>query len=736
MAYKYIFGIQSFANQDSGAALIKASDDGELVDYIAISEERLIRVKYPYVFPVHSIGCCMERFGLESLEQIDLLVVDNIRIPRWFRSGPSYNTSEFDYLKIKFGIDPRKTEVINHHMAHAASTYYMSGFDDSAILIVDGNGSDLETTSYYNGDGLRIDPIENFRFQGIGSVYSAVTKNILNLGTGGEGKTMGLAPFGAKHPKALDINPDLDGIKNDFSQFIRRMPNSDVLNQKYPEQRLEAIKIPYTRCKNKEDLLNPYFSRVAYDVQDITEKTLVHLARDLHKKTGKQNLCVAGGVGLNSVANKIMLDESDFKNIFIFPACSDSGIPLGLALYGYYHSEVFKDVPKKKLVFTHSYTGPEYPDDHVGKVIERAGIAANRMDLSQVAGYIAEGKIIGWWQGRSEYGPRALGHRSILADSRNPQMQDIVNKRVKHREAFRPFAPSILAEYSSEYFDLDCPSPYMLLIADVKQPDVIPSITHVDNTARVQTVTKEDNGIFYDLIEEFYKITGVPCILNTSFNDAGEPMVETPEDAIICFLKTDMDYLVLGDYCLDITKINIERVLPFLEKEREKAISVRRENLISKFFPGYDTAERDIYIEESNKMSEWHVKYRSKYELEKMTNIWARDKTRIIIVGTRDHTATLPKTINEFYNLEIVGFIDFNGKLDKDKTVDIPYSIFTLDDLDSIDFDVILVSSWEYNFDIEQFLIERGLKDKSYVIYDNASRSFMDTLVILPEYSV
>ena len=218
--HKYIMGIQSYANHDSGACILRYSSDGKILDTVAISEERLIRRKYPYVFPTHSIGYCMDYFGLTDLEQIDILMTDYIRIKRWFNSGPSYNISDYDYLKTKLAIDPGKIRTITHHSAHAASVYYASGFSDSAILIIDGNGSDLETTSYFMGKGFDLKFMENYKYHGIGSCYSIVTKQILGLGTGGEGKTMGLAPYGQKHKRVLKVNAKLDGIKNDFSKFF------------------------------------------------------------------------------------------------------------------------------------------------------------------------------------------------------------------------------------------------------------------------------------------------------------------------------------------------------------------------------------------------------------------------------------------------------------------------------------------------------------------------------------
>ena len=477
--FKYILGIQNFANIDSGASIVKFSSDGTLLDYVAISEERLIRKKYPYTFPMFSLDYCMKYFGLKNLEKIDILVTDWIRIRRWNISGPTYNTLEFDYLKKIFKLNPKKIRIINHHMAHAASTFYSSGFDDSAILIVDGNGSDLETTTYYKAKKFKINFLKNYKFHGIGACYGLVTMGILNLGLGGEGKTMGLAPYGRKFKNIkFNIKCKLNGIKNDFSDFMRRMPCSDILNQINNKYRVNALKTNIKKCKNPKDLTNKYYSKIAYVTQNVAEKALVHLANDIYKKTKSKNICIAGGVGLNSVSNKKILDKTKFKNIFIFPACSDSGIPFGLAIWGYYNLSELGSFKRKKLKFQNAYTGGEYNSKYIAKCLQKYKVKYEEVKLKNVAHIISKGNIVGFFQGRSEYGPRALGNRSILADSRRKNMKEILNKRVKHRESFRPFAPSVLEEHSRKYFDIKCKSPYMLLIAKVKKPKVVPVTQH------------------------------------------------------------------------------------------------------------------------------------------------------------------------------------------------------------------------------------------------------------------
>lgn len=732
--YKYILGIQSFANQDSGASMVRCSHDGQELDYIAISEERLIRKKYPYVFPIFSIAYCMEAFGLSSLDEIDVLVTDYIRVKRWFRSGPGYNTNDFDYLKLKLDFDPGRIRIITHHMAHAVSVYYTSGFDEAAILVVDGNGSDLETTSYFKAVGNQIKLSEVYKTRGIGASYSAVTNHILGFGTGGEGKTMGLAPYGRDCDPVFNINADLDGIKNDFSKFMRRMPYSDVLNQIDAKNRIDPIKIPHQKSSDGSDVLKPYFARAAYEIQDETERVLVHLANDLKKKSNQRFLCVAGGVGLNSVSNKIILDECGYEDVFIFPACSDVGIPFGLALWGYYNLAEIGAFERKKLRFNHTFTGIEYEGYRVVELLKKYEIKSTPLNIVEVAGLIAEGKVVGWFQGASEYGPRALGHRSILADSRDPDIKDLVNLKVKYRESWRPFAPAVLEEYASEYFDLDRKSPYMLLVADVKEPDLLPSITHVDNTARVQTVGPGTDQRYYDLIKAFGDITGVYCILNTSFNVAGEPIVETPEDALICFLGTEMDYLVLGDWVIAADQPNKEKILSDLISARDADIRRRRTELLDLFCPGYDEDELKRYCAESNKTAEWFAKYRCKYELEKVVLEWIEKETRLLIIGTRDHTTILPRHIDGFSNVRVVGFCCYKEAYDQDSEAEVDYMELRPEELKEVDCDQILISSHEYNFEIAEWITALELDKPAYMIYENTSRSFMDVLRDWPQY--
>jgi len=296
---------------------------------------------------------------------------------------------------------------------------------------------------------------------------------------------------------------------------------------------------------------------IGASVQLVLEEILLKMVKHVQQKTKLKNLCLGGGVALNGVANSRILKEGPFEEIYIPPSPGDAGSAIGCAMYGYY--SFFKNkrntlIDKDLQIKNNVYVGPEYTNEKIEKFLNSNNIPYKkfkRVDLlKKTTELISEQKVVGWYQGRMEWGPRALGNRSILADPRNHQMKDILNEKIKHRESFRPFAPSILEEYSAEYFDLNVPSPYMLLVAKIKKPEAIPAVTHVDGTGRIQTVSKKSNPLYYDLINEFFKITGIPVLINTSMNVRGEPIVNTPEQAFSMMLKTDMDALVMGNYLI------------------------------------------------------------------------------------------------------------------------------------------------------------------------------------------
>ena len=729
--YKFILGIQCFATMDSGACIMRTNRNSNSYDYVAISEERLIREKHPYTFPLHSIKYCMDHFNLKSFNEINLIVSDIIREPVWHRSGPSYNVKEFDYLKSILKFPEKKIVQINHHLAHAASVYYTSGFKNSAILIVDGNGTDLETNSFYEGKNDKIKLIDKYKGRGIGVVYNVITKDCLNLGTGGEGKTMGLAPFGEKGKPILDFSKVIyDGIETDYSSILRRMPFSDILTLS-GKNRIKKINIHLPKRRKSEDVLNQKWKQIAFDVQNETEKCLIHLGKEIKKRVKSNNICIAGGVALNSVANQKLFDKTKFKDIFVYPACSDAGIPFGLCIWALYNHPKFKIDKRKILKLKNAYAGITYKNDEIESTLRKYKIKSKKTNLKDVAKYLSEGKIIGWFQNGSEYGPRALGSRSILADSRNPKMQDIVNNRVKHREGYRPFAPAVLEEDYKYFFKLKKPSPYMLLVAKVKKPKLIPSVTHVDGTARVQTVNKKQNVIFYDLIKEFKKITGIGCILNTSFNNAGEPIVETPVDAILGIINMDMDYLVLGNRVLDAKNID-KNIKNQLIKDRKKKIFLNEKKVIKLITKNYNTLDRSRYFQKQKKIAYWSTLKKPLYDLNNKIKQWIKKNKKIIIYGTYDQTDFLIKKIKNFNKLNVIGFMEYkiiNDDINNKKRLKIPYKKIKNITKD-LSFDTeVLISSYEFNYDIERQLKKKYSYINYFKFYNGYSRDIINSTI-------
>ncbi len=578
---------------DPGAALIS----GDRV--VAISEERLNRIKHSTeVFPSLAIDYCLNTLSLSD-KDIDLIVIDLVG-----REGQE-RVREIFHEKTNGRFVGKEICFINHQDAHAASAFYASPFSEAAVLVYDGAGQRhklhlgvyaTESESLYyatDKDGMtllqksaHLRRGSQFPYtSGIGKLYTHFSDFYLGFGPFNEGKMMGLAPYGnnsflkqypferwfTERQGAIVCNSNIIAPKSTLTlaplgkntvarirrrtrsvvnRFISRAffkLNSDIYVDAHVFEPIRLNKPP--RTKNIE-LPDQYYTNIAYALQKVLEEVAYLWGIKLKKITRSENLCVAGGVGLNIDANRNFLDRVGFKEIFIQPAASDTGIPLGCALWG---AHVVKKLPRSYRM-NHAYLGREYTEQDIlaalQKEREHIEMVKSADIATDTARLIAQGKIIGWFQGASEYGPRALGHRSILCDARHPDMKDILNNRVKHRESWRPFATSILKERCTDYFDLAYESPFMLLTGNLRadKKGSLPSVTHADNTSRIQTVTKEDNGIYYDLISAFYKETGTPLLLNTSFNLGGEPIVETPWDALHTFLRTDMDYLVLGDY--------------------------------------------------------------------------------------------------------------------------------------------------------------------------------------------
>ncbi|MBE5967428.1 MAG: hypothetical protein E7255_10800 [Lachnospiraceae bacterium] len=493
------------------------------------------------------IEYCMKNISMKC-KDIDLIVVDDLG------DRQSQINEMHKYLKKDIRIVR-----VSHHLAHAASTFFCSPFEEAAIVVVDGGGGrrknklsgeyEYERQSFYLGTNNNIELLHTTwsnkkEIWGLGGAYAA-HQQILGLEAG---KVMGLAPYGKGE------------LYNDFKIF-KRLSDIDVLiyDTIIYDDNLENFNINknnniYNLLRDWDDNpLDQKWADMAYKIQSEIEEEMIYLCNELYRKTSVENLCIAGGVGLNSVANKKILDNTPFKNIFIQPAADDGGIGFGCALYGY-HTVLGHT---RDYVMTNAYLGKIYSEDIIINTLNSyknkiIWTYSNNI-ISTTAKYIADGLIIGWFQGASEYGPRALGNRSIICDPRSINLKNKINLKIKGREFWRPLAPSIMLEYVNDFFDIKEESPFMLLVANAKidKLDVIPAVIHVDNTARVQTINRDQNKVYYDLINEFYKLTGIPLILNTSFNLNNEPIVETPEDAVDTFIRAkQMDILVIHNYII------------------------------------------------------------------------------------------------------------------------------------------------------------------------------------------
>jgi carbamoyltransferase len=567
----YILGISCFYH-DAAACILK---DGEVM--AAAQEERFTRVKHDSDFPKNAIDYCLRHTSTSSrdldyigfydkpitkfmriLETYTAVAPRGVRsflvaVPIWLRDKLWMR----DLIKKKLDYDG---EIIftEHHQSHAASAFFASPFEESAILTVDGVG-EWATAACGIGQENQITLTHEIRFpHSLGLLYSAFTYYLGFKVNSGEYKVMGASPYG--EPKYYDvIMENLVDVKDDGSfklnmSYFAYTHGLKMINKKFEE-------LFGFRRREPEAKIEKHHFDIAMSIQRVTEEIMLRMANNLYEKSGMKNLCLAGGVALNSVANGRILRETPFKEIFIQPAAGDAGGAMGVASFIYFTwLDNKRDVrcrPEKPGIVSlmkTAYLGPEFPEDEIKKFLDENGAVYEWLDrgelLKRAAGLLADGNIIGWFQGRMEWGPRALGNRSILADPRDAKMKDILNKKVKHRESFRPFAPTILLEKVSEYFELDCSSPYMLIVARVKK-DNIPAVTHVDGSARFQTVARDENPLYYDLIKEFYKLTDVPVLLNTSFNVRGEPIVCTPEDGYKCFMRAKMDYLVMGPFMMD-----------------------------------------------------------------------------------------------------------------------------------------------------------------------------------------
>jgi carbamoyltransferase len=441
-----------------------------------------------------------------------------------------------------------KVLFIKHHLAHAASSFLISPFEEAAILTADSVG-EWATTTYGAGRGNNIEILEEIRFpDSLGLLYTAVTTYLGFEALQGEGKVMGLASYGQpsyldKFKQVINIHPDASfSLDQRFFGFNR---GSRMYNASF-------VKL-FGRARKAEDGLEERHYDIAASLQKIIEDILIGIARRIHQELKLDKLCLAGGLFLNCVANNRILEETPFKELFIQPAAGDGGGALGVASYIY--NSMLKD--RRNYIMADAYLGPDFSPENIRRFLLSRGVELKELGDAELCRYIAAGiageKIIGWFQGRMEFGPRALGNRSILADPRNPKMNDLLNSKVKHREPFRPYAPAVLEERAGDFFQAKQFSPFMLLAAKVRldKKSLIPAVTHVDGSARVQIVKKETNPKFWLLIKEFENLTGVPMLINTSFNLKGQPIVCTPEDALVAFQDSRMDCLVLENFVIE-----------------------------------------------------------------------------------------------------------------------------------------------------------------------------------------
>ena len=598
-----ILGISAFYH-DSAAALL---EDGNVI--AAAQEERFTRKKHDASFPINAIQFCLDYSGsdiskLDAIAFYDkpLLKFERLletyygyapkglqsflkSMPVWMKEKMFLKREMNEELEKIEGYDKSKVKFLfpEHHLSHAASAFFSSSFTEAAILTIDGVG-EWATSTISKGNGNGIEVLRELRFpHSVGLLYSAFTYFLGFKVNSGEYKLMGLAPYGnPDSPKVAEyikiIKEVLVEIKDDGSIWLDQSYFNYATGLRMANDKKWAHLFGFERREDESELLQHHFD-LAFAIQKVTEEIVLKMAAEAKRLTGCDNLCMAGGVALNCVANGVLLRSGLFKDIFIQPAAGDAGGALGAAQAAYF---IYFQQERKPCIAADemqgAYLGPEFSDKEIEGDLRRHKAVYERFDdFNQLAlttaDVIADGKVIGWFQGRMEFGPRALGNRSILGDARNPEMQSKLNLKIKYREGFRPFAPSVKAEVVKEYFDLSTNSPYMLVVAPVKeshrkklpenynslplmdrlhiQRSDLPAITHVDFSARVQTIHKETNERYWKLLDVFSRQTGCSVTINTSFNVRGEPPVCTPSDAYKCFMRTEMDYLVIGNYWLD-----------------------------------------------------------------------------------------------------------------------------------------------------------------------------------------
>ncbi len=588
-----ILGISAFYH-DSAATLIR---DGEII--AAAQEERFSRKKHDPNYPYNAINYVLSEANL-NLNEVDHIVFFekpflkferlletylafaprgfksfSLSMPIWLREKLFQKKFLFDQLKRhdKNFDDINKINFSEHHLSHAASAFYPSPFEQAVVLTLDGVG-EWATTTLAIGKKNNLDMIKEIHFpHSLGLLYSAFTYYIGFKVNSGEYKLMGLAPYGKPKYKELILNKLLD-VKSDGSfklnmKYFNYATGLTMTNKNFSNLFDQPVRNP------SKDLLKEFHMDIASSIQAVTEEIILRLTKNIANEYKIKNLCLAGGVALNCVANGKILRENIFDNIWIQPAAGDAGGSLGAAL-AYWHHELKKPRDNFKDQMKGAYLGPKFSDKHIESQLNKLKGKYNKKTSKEISSIVAKelsnSKTVGWFQGRMEFGPRALGGRSILADPRSEKMQKELNLKIKFRESFRPFAPSVLREDVNNWFELNYDSPYMLLVSDVKKDkqiamsekdkklfgidklnvkrSSIPAITHVDYSARIQTVHKETNPKYYDLLNEFKKITGCPVLVNTSFNVRGEPIVCSIDDAFNCFMGTNLDILVIENFIL------------------------------------------------------------------------------------------------------------------------------------------------------------------------------------------
>ena len=553
-------GINYSQMHDSSACLVR---DGELL--FAVAEERISRVKHDAGFPKNAIQACLDfaKVGAEQLDEVcfgwqtagpvyrhDLKCYATGKMPLTYMNGLNstlhflsmwHQQSGAKKFAQQFGPTRARMRFVDHHLAHAISAYGYSGFDDAAVVVMDGRGA-WEATTIWRGHGGRLEHVRTIPFpDSVGYFYSEFTEFLGFHRNSDEWKVMGLAPYGKP---GVDLSAFIDLKTAPYRVHAREL----VANGAAPFARMTARLGP---ARAAESEIDDRHKNIAYAVQDACETAMMNVVRLAMEKTKCRNLCLAGGVALNSKANGKIAASSMVDQFFVQPAASDDGVALGGALAPYLDNN--GKLPNKAM--RHGYWGPSFDDETIETALRTYKLRCTKAGdpAATAAELLSQGKILGWFQGRMEFGPRALGSRSILADPRDPEMNAKVNNAVKFREWWRPFAPSFKKEAASEYLESATDSPFMILTAKVRpeKRSVIPSVTHVDGSARPQTVEQEINPLYWRLIDEFGKRTGVPVIMNTSFNLRGEAIVHTPTDAVRTFFSSGMDALVIGSFVVE-----------------------------------------------------------------------------------------------------------------------------------------------------------------------------------------